>query len=394
MREHGKILKVHKTMRGVSSSSQLDTPALTGCDRRFCQVVRKFVFFRILMDNGTSRYSTIPQRNASPYLKIKYCGQYLCRTLSKPLPILKIFPLNVAIWSQFACGCLWDSFWAHKESRSGQKDGDTRKFSKHTRFDTICETTSGGDDRSQRRIQHANSRLEHISMVKNYVDMRSSSKMDPDESSCVLRFHLVCWSQIQVHLTIDQRSCMMNGTNMDLSKSLAAREVQFTGHVLPGASSVDIKGHIQRYLNGENPEYSDKRITFISKGAPTKSVCFITKKQHLRNNKPGHWCAPWSPPQKIRGGLEIPMNLRENEKASHCTWLTLSSVILPNRNFQRQSHYHLDSLEKEEKFQVSMYVRQKASHQRHIGKQFTLFFAIEFVKGMGLKIGYPHEAQR
>ena len=52
----------------------------------------------------------------------------------------------------------------------------------------------------------------------------------------------------------------MSVTNMDLSKklNLAAREAQFVWHVLPGASTLDIKKPIQRYVNREIPEFLDE----------------------------------------------------------------------------------------------------------------------------------------
>ena len=36
--------------------------------------------------------------------------------------------------------------------------------------------------------------------------------------------------------------------------NLAAREEHFMWHVLSGASTLDIKKHIQKYLNGQNPD--------------------------------------------------------------------------------------------------------------------------------------------
>ena len=47
-------------------------------------------------------------------------------------------------------------------------------------------------------------------------------------------------------------------------EKLPGREMQFSFRVLPGAS-IDIKKHIQEYLNSEPPESFDEGIIFISK---------------------------------------------------------------------------------------------------------------------------------
>ena len=46
--------------------------------------------------------------------------------------------------------------------------------------------------------------------------------------------------------------------------NLAARKVQFIWHVLPGASTLHIKKHIQRCVNGQTPKSFDEEITFMS----------------------------------------------------------------------------------------------------------------------------------
>ena len=46
--------------------------------------------------------------------------------------------------------------------------------------------------------------------------------------------------------------------------NLVAREVQFIWHVLPGASTLDIKKYIRRCLNGQILEPFDERIIFMS----------------------------------------------------------------------------------------------------------------------------------
>ena len=71
---------------------------------------------------------------------------------------------------------------------------------------------------------------------------------NPDPSSIwVIRLEDVCFEHGFVE-------------NLDL----AAREVQLIWHVLPGASTIDTKKHIQRYVNGQTPESLHERIIFIS----------------------------------------------------------------------------------------------------------------------------------
>ena len=45
---------------------------------------------------------------------------------------------------------------------------------------------------------------------------------------------------------------------------LAAREVQFCWHVLPGTSTIEIEKHIPKYFNGQHPEFFDEGIIFMS----------------------------------------------------------------------------------------------------------------------------------
>ena len=108
---------------------------------------------------------------------------------------------------------------------------------------------------------------------------------------------------------------------MELSRkiNLAAREVQFIRHVLPGASTTQIKRHTHEYLNGQTPESVDERTIFMSmfNDIEWKPVCTMPKKwKHLRPNS-SQDVASWSPRQKIRGGTDVPTNLKENQILSH-----------------------------------------------------------------------------
>ena len=102
-------------------------------------------------------------------------------------------------------------------------------------------------------------------MVKNYFAKWSSSKLDQDESSRVLRFYVVCWS-------LESRSIRRATKLKDVWNEhgfvehfvLAAREVQFIWHVVPGVSTIEIAKMCLEYLNGQNPESFDERIMFMS----------------------------------------------------------------------------------------------------------------------------------
>ena len=63
-------------------------------------------------------------------------------------------------------------------------------------------------------------------------------------------------SQIQIRPTTGQQNWMRRGTNtfFDEKLTLAAREVQFMWTDYQVLATIDIKKHIQAYLNGRNPE--------------------------------------------------------------------------------------------------------------------------------------------
>ena len=89
-------------------------------------------------------------------------------------------------------------------------------------------------------------------------------------------------SQIQIHPIIGY------GTNTNFVEkfNLAAREVQFIWHELPGASAIGIKRHIQDYSNGHNPEY-------LMKGS-SSCLCSTTlngQKQYRTMIMPKKWAA-------------------------------------------------------------------------------------------------------
>ena len=95
--------------------------------------------------------------------------------------------------------------------------------------------------------------------------------------------------------------------------NLAARQVQINGHVPPGASTLDIKKHIQTHLNGRNPESFGERNFFMS----IFNDIEWTKKGHtetcLHNAQElaAFATLPWGLRQKRRGGTEISTNPKD-----------------------------------------------------------------------------------
>ena len=89
--------------------------------------------------------------------------------------------------------------------------------------------------------------------------------------------------------------------------NLLSREVQFIWHVFPGASTLEIKKNIQKYLNGQTPEFFDERIIFMSM---SKNIVWTGKKwQHLLSNLSQDTGASRGPGQKGRGRKQVPTNL-------------------------------------------------------------------------------------
>ena len=143
----------------------------------------------------------------------------------------------------------------------------------HSWFDTVRATTSENTDRSPKRTHVANlARLEHISMVKNFVARRSGSKFHQDESSRVLRSYIAFRS-------LKSRSTQLLGNTIGgrMARTWICRNLQFGS-----PRSATHVARVTRCFHHSNQEARDH--THGRRKAIQKLVCTMTMKwQHLRH---------------------------------------------------------------------------------------------------------------
>ena len=107
--------------------------------------------------------------------------------------------------------------------------------------------------------------------------------------------------------------------------------------------------------------------------------------------KPGHWCFPGSC-QKLRGGTERKFPRTSGTiELSRCRWLTPSSVTLPTRYFQQQSHHRLDG---ERRDKITTSDNKKLFIKAVLASNLLCVFAIECASGIRLKIRHLHLEER
>ena len=269
---------VNKTTPGASSSGQLEAMEQRASGDRLLQkifqVKRKVIFIQVLTERNTSGSSTILQRVSSRRLRwstnctIEYRTGFV-QDLVNILPMFQISRTTLRFGAKLrtAVNGLHRGLQRITKTAKGWR---WTQVSKDTIFDTVCTTT-------QRHIQHANlAGLEHISMVKSCVAEWSSSKIDQDESSRVLRFYILCWclksrSVQQLNWAIENWRIGEKEHGIAEKWILAAWELQFIRHVLPGVATIQIKTHIQKYLNGHTPESFDDRIMSMSMFSTTSN---------------------------------------------------------------------------------------------------------------------------
>ena len=181
---------------------------------------------------------------------------------------------------------------------------------------------------------------------------------------------------------------------MELSRkiNLAAREVQFIRHVLPGASTTQIKRHTHEYLNGQTPESVDERTIFMSmfNDIEWTPVCTMPKKwKHLRPN-PSQDVASWSPRQKIRGGTDVPTNLKENQNI-----VALQSILPTDISSDRAIiEWTVEKTRKNSPFPRYIRKTRRFSSNTILLRNLLLYLQSNFAGGMRLKTRYVRREEK
>ena len=155
--------------------------------------------------------------------------------------------------------------------------------------------------------------------------------------------------------------------------------------MIPGVSTIDIKKHIHKYLNGQNPDIFDERIMFMSvfhdikwteKGDNAKEVLPAAS---VRNYVVRFW-----------------KNLKKHLTLSHCQQLTYSNVILPTRKFPATEPVPLGQLRK--KWRNNHIQRTLENKKTVVENILTSFFfnvfTNKFASDTRLKIRYLQREQR
>ena len=141
--------------------------------------------------------------------------------------------------------------------------------------------------------------------------------------------------------------------------------------VLP---TLDIKKHIQKCLNGRNPESFDEWIKFMS----MFNNIVMDKERRYRNlfAKAKTLVLPRARVRKHVVGTAIATNLKEHEILSHCRWLTFLKCQTSHPIFSSYRAIIARSVEEREKqVPFSRYsTTRKDSHQNHIYKQLYYVF--------------------
>ena len=135
----------------------------------------------------------------------------------------------------------------------------------------------------------------------------------------------------------------MERTRICQNIDFVAQEVQFMWHVLPGASTNDIKKHIRRYLNGLIPELMEDRIIFMSMFNDIEWTKKGNTETCFAQCQSGSICDPIQARTlvvlvaRVRkyvmngNSNELP---KDNQTLSYCRRLTCSCVTLHIQDFQ------------------------------------------------------------
>ena len=136
--------------------------------------------------------------------------------------------------------------------------------------------------------------------------------------------YIVCWR-------FESRSIQLLGNKIGGHVEhgfVDAREVQFIWHVSSGASTLDIKKHVQEHLHGQTPESFDEGIMFMfmfndvewTKIGSTEIYSHNAQEVAVvaRQLKPGHWCFLGPPSRNFVVERKFQRASRKNEMLTHC----------------------------------------------------------------------------
>ena len=166
---------------------------------------------------------------------------------------------------------------------------------------------------------------------------------------------------------------------------MASREVQIFGHVLPGASTLSVKKHFQRYLYGNNPESSEARIRFMSLSSTTSSGhrkviqkpgCTAKEVEASATQfKPGYWCFLVPASEKYLVECNLPANLFGKLDIVALQMVLIFKCHISHPIFLATEPLTLGQIEDTRKtLPHPRYIRDKEiAHQYHIGKQLTVY---------------------
>ena len=175
----------------------------------------------------------------------------------------------------------------------------------------------------------------------------------------------------------------MERTRICWKLKLAAPEVQFIWHVSPSASTLTW----HQETNSDITEWAECR-NLLAQWRRGGSICDTIQARTLGRTLV-------LPGACVREDVVKRTSQRTARTMGQCsTWLTYSSVTLPTRNFQRQSHYRLDNWGTEEAVTTSrVHSTTRRFSSRPYWQPISCVFTIGYVSGMRLEIRYLHWEQ-
>ena len=231
-------------------------------------------------------------------------------------------------------------------------------------------------------MKEAQKAHQHL-LVKSIKENEQTTLHKNQEKSCQKSNSCNCWYVPERAKFKAPSGCRFGDNCAYKHTAKPADEKNSTSIAVRTAYTLHLKKHIQRYLNGQNPESFENSVIFMSMFDEKERQKLPKKWLHLRPNSSQDTGASWGPRQKILGRTEIPTNLQVNGRFLHCGWLTHS---------QRQSHHRFEIRGKEEEITPSD-VHTNILKRDQIGNH-SPWMTIEFATGMIPKTWHPHREER